>query len=126
VLLVVVNFVDRHTYNFEEKVLPIAVRQNAGIVAMKVFGGASNKAGGYKNPAAGSQMPAEHLELAVRYALGVPGVATLNIGVHNRQQLLADMEMVRRWRPLTPVEQSKVARLGSQLAAQWGRHFGEP
>jgi len=126
VLLVVVNFVDRHTYNFEEKVLPIARRQNIGIVAMKVFGGASDKAGGYKNPAAPARMPADLLELAVRYSLGVPGVATLNIGVRNRRQLLADLEMVRRSSPLSPEEQAKIAQLGPQLAAQWGRHFGQP
>ena len=40
VLLTVVNFVDRHTYNFEDKVLPVARKHNTGIVAMKVFGGA--------------------------------------------------------------------------------------
>ena len=34
VLLTVVNFVDRNTYNFEEKVLPIARDRNVGIVAI--------------------------------------------------------------------------------------------
>jgi len=48
VLLTVVNFVDRHTYNFEEQVLPAARKHNAGIVAMKVFGGARRSAGSYE------------------------------------------------------------------------------
>ena len=43
VLLTVVNFVDRHTYNFEDKVLPVARKPNVGIVAMKVFGGAAGR-----------------------------------------------------------------------------------
>ena len=37
VLMVALNFVDRHTYNFEEKVLPAARKHEVGIVAMKVF-----------------------------------------------------------------------------------------
>lgn len=124
VLLVVVNLADRHTYNFEEKVVPAAVRQNVGVVAMKVLGGASRKAGGYKNPDAAAEMPSDLLNLSVRYAMSVPGVATLNIGVHNRKQLLADLEMVRSYRPLSIEEQHKVAELGRPLAAQWGAHFG--
>ena len=39
VLLTLVNFVDRFTYGFDHKVLPVARKHNAGIVAMKVFGG---------------------------------------------------------------------------------------
>src|SRR4030042_1929041 len=38
----VVNFVDRHTYNFEGKVIPVARKHNAGIVAMKVRGGSAS------------------------------------------------------------------------------------
>lgn len=40
VLLVILNFFDRYTYNFEEKVLPVARKYEVGVVAMKVFGGA--------------------------------------------------------------------------------------
>ncbi len=48
VLLAAVNFVDRHTYNFEETVLPVARKHGVGIVAMKVFGGAAG--GEYRTP----------------------------------------------------------------------------
>jgi hypothetical protein len=34
-----VNFVDRHTYDFETQVWPLAARKRVGLVAMKVFGG---------------------------------------------------------------------------------------
>lgn len=34
------NFIDRHTYGFEERVLPLAAKQGLGVAAMKVYGGA--------------------------------------------------------------------------------------
>lgn len=124
VLLTIINFVDRHTYGFEEKVLPIAREKNIGIVAMKVFGGARKAAGSYKNPKAPPELDVEHLELAVRYAMSTPGVNTLNLGVHNMEQVRKNIEMVRNCQPLTPEDQDKLAALGKELAPKWGEHFG--
>jgi len=39
------NFVERHIYNFEEKVLPEARKRGIGVIAMKVLGG-PGKGGG--------------------------------------------------------------------------------
>ena len=124
VLLTLVNFVDRHTYGFEETVLPIARKHDVGIVAMKVFGGASRKAGSYKNPKAPPELPLEHLERAVGYALSTPGVATVNLGVHNIDQVTRNVEMVKRSGPLSAEEYAETVALGVELAEQWGPHFG--
>jgi len=122
VLLVIVNFVDRYTYNFDEKVLPVARKHNVGIVAMKAFGGA--RKGNYPDPKCPPQLDIEHLELAVRHALGVEGVASLEIGAHNVEQVRKNVEMVKRYRPLSAEEKEKAAELGQKLAAQWGPHLG--
>jgi predicted aldo/keto reductase-like oxidoreductase len=124
VLLTLVNFVDRHTYGFEDKVLPVARKHRAGIVGMKVFGGASKSAGSYENPKAPPELGLEHLPLAVRYALGTPGVATVNLGVHNKEQVRQNVEMVRKFKPLTAEEQARIQTLGKELAQKWGDHFG--
>ena len=124
VLMVPVNFVDDFIYGFEKDVLPLARKHNVGIVAMKVFGGASKAAGSYKNPKAPPELDVEHLELAVRYSLGIPGVATVNIGVHNVRQLRQNVELVKRFRPLEPDEKTRVDELGTELARTWGPHFG--
>ncbi len=124
VLLTLVNFVDRHTYGFEENVLPIARERNIGIVAMKVFGGARKSAGSYGNPKAPPELDVEHLELAVRYAMSTPGVNTVNLGVHNMDQVRKNIEMVRNCGPLTADDQDKIAALGKELAPKWGEHFG--
>lgn len=122
VLLTVINFVDRNTYNFEEKILPVARKHNVGIVAMKVFGGA--RKGNYPDPKCPSQLDAQYHELAVRYALSVEGVASLEIGAHNVEQIRQNVELLKRYRPPSAEENEKLAALGKELAPQWGTHFG--
>lgn len=121
VLLAVLNFVDCHTYNFEQTVLPVARKHNVGVVAMKVFGGALK--GNYVHPKR-AQMDAEHLPLALRYALGLDGVATANLGCHTAEQIRDNVRMVKAFRPLSAEEQERLLGIGRKLAAQWGEHFG--
>ncbi len=124
VLLTVINFADRYTYNFEEKILPLARKHNVGIVAMKVFGGANKSKGSYRNPDCPSEMDADHLQLAVDYALGVPGVATLNLGVHNIDQVRENVKKVKQFSELSPEDKRQLEDLGKKYAAEWGTHFG--
>ena len=63
VLLNVVNFADRHTYNFEERVWTEANRLNSGLIAMNIFGG-EQKPGG--TGLSHCMMPASHLDTAFR------------------------------------------------------------
>jgi len=124
VIMVALNFGDRHTYNFEETVLPIAREHDAGVVAMKVYGAPSPKTGSWGNPEAKPNVGVENLELAVRYALGLPGVATVNLGVHTIEKLRQNVEIVKRFQPLGAEEEAKLSNLGRQFAADWGEHFG--
>jgi len=124
VILVTVNFVDRYTYAFEEKVLPPAQKHEVGVVAMKVFGGPDPKTGSWANPDAKPNVGLERVESAIRYALSTPGVASANLGVHNQQQVRQNVEIVRRFKPLSPDQQQTLAQLGRELAGQWGAHFG--
>ncbi len=124
VILVAINFADRHTYNFEERVLPVARKHDVGIIAMKVFGAPDPETGSWGNPEARPNVGVENLERAVRYALSLPGVAAVNLGVHTVEQLRQDIEMVKRFRPLSAEEQRQVAKLGKRLASKLGEHFG--
>jgi predicted aldo/keto reductase-like oxidoreductase len=60
----------------------------------------------------------------VRYALEIPGVTSLNIGVHDAEQVRHNLAMIRRFEPLTEAEKAKAAALGRELAAEWGPQFG--
>ena len=124
VLLTVVNFADRHTYGFEEKVLPLAMKHEMGIVAMKVFGGASKADGSYSNPKARPEMDLDKLELAARYALSTPGVHTANLGAHNRKQVRENARMVRNFQKLSADEYAQAVATGKDIAKKWGKHFG--
>lgn len=124
VLMCAMNFVDRHTYNFEENVLPAARRQNMGIACMKVFGGMKGGFGTADGPNPGPQMDERHLQAAINYSLALPGVATLVIGVHTVEQLRQNAAMVQGHAPLSPQDQARLAELGQRLAKQWGPHLG--
>lgn len=124
VVMIAMNFVDRHIYGFEEKVLPVAVRHNVGVACMKVFGGIRGTFADAVKPNPGPHMPLRNLEQAVRYALGLPGVATLVIGPHTVEQLRQNAEFVKNYEPLSADEQASLAQLGRQLAEQWGDRFG--
>ncbi|WP_165065960.1 aldo/keto reductase [Paludisphaera rhizosphaerae] len=121
VLMNAVNFVVRHTYDFEHKVWSRAQHMNLGLVAMKVLGGAKSPKGGFK-------MDDEHYERAVRYALSIPGLAVAVMGLENVAELEKAVAAVANARPLSTEEEQEIARLGLQLAAspQWKTAYGQP
>lgn len=123
VIMMVLNFVDRHIYAFEEKILPLARRHNLGVVAMKVFGGARGGIGGYNRQNMLPQMPEEYLELAIRYVLDLPGVTSANIGFLNAEQVRKNIVLAGNYKPLTLDEQKLLETAGRNLAAKWRPHF---
>ena len=70
VMMNAVSIVSRHIYNFEEHVWPLAVKKGIGLFGMKVFGGVRESA----KSAKGAHLPDELKPLALRYALGLPGL----------------------------------------------------
>jgi aryl-alcohol dehydrogenase-like predicted oxidoreductase len=107
-----VNFVERHIYNYEEKVFPEARRRNIGVIAMKVLGG----------PAKGGALLAgpEDYRTTLRYAWGVQGVAVAIIGLRTPEELRQALAAARSYQPFSPAEMAAVTERGKQLAAQWG------
>jgi aryl-alcohol dehydrogenase-like predicted oxidoreductase len=124
VVLANLNFADRHTYNFEERVLPAARKRDVGVVAMKVFGGPDPKTGAWSTRTSKPLVGEERLALAARYALSLPGVASANLGVMTAEQLRRNVETVRRFKPLPEDEMAAALAIGKGLAASWGAHYG--
>ncbi len=120
VLLCAVNFVARHQYNFEEKVFEPARRKNMGLIAMKVMGGAGNWSDGK------ARLADENLDTCVRYALGLPGVCTANLGVRSLEELEAAVQRVKNFKPLSEEEKQSVDQRGRELANAWGPMYGTP
>lgn len=121
VLLNAVNFVDRHTYNFEEQVWPAAARANIGLIAMKVFGGAQHPS---PSTLSHSQMPVEYHDMAFRYALSQPHVCCATIGMATPRELDENLARARNFRPLSVWEGRRLYDTGALLAPRWADHLG--
>jgi aryl-alcohol dehydrogenase-like predicted oxidoreductase len=109
----VLNYVERHIYGYEEKVLPEARKRNIGVIAMKVLGGP------LKGPGARLISP-EDYQMTLRYVWGVPGLSVAIIGMRTPEELHQALAAVRAYKPLQPQEMSAITAKGKQLASQWG------
>jgi len=123
VMMVAMNFVDRHVYGFEDKVRPEALKHGTGVMAMKVFGGIR---GGFamnrqRRP---SQMDAAFHRVAISYALGLEGVTGIVVGVHDADELRQTIRNVVSSTPLSPVELAALDVHGKRIAVEWGPRFG--
>jgi len=126
VLLTVINFVDRFTYNHEAELIPVARKHGTGVIAMKVFGGARRvlPPGEKINLAGPAEMHGHDFSLAIRYALSVPGVTAVNLGCHTPEELRQNVATVTACQALTGEERQRLERLGRQLAPTWRERFG--
>jgi predicted aldo/keto reductase-like oxidoreductase len=113
-----VNFVDRHTYNFEGTVFEEARKRGLGIVAMKILGGT------LKQGVNARLSDPEHYEMAVRYALGIPGLSVAIMGMCRESEVRKAAAAVRGYRPLGPAEMTQLAEKGKLMARQWGELRG--
>lgn len=121
VLMNAVNFVVQHTYDFAHKLWARAQREDVGLVAMKVLGGAGTDRTGFR-------LPADQYSNAIRYALSLPGVACAVIGIASVKELEQATEAVTGFKPLTEDETNKLAQIGLALAASqpWKTAYGPP
>jgi predicted aldo/keto reductase-like oxidoreductase len=120
-VMMAMNYADRHTYAFEECVLPQAHALDLGIAAMKVYGGATGM--NYDTPRPSALGDRSH-QPALRYALGLPGVAVAVVGMFSLDELERNIAWTQRWEPLTTEEHERLAADGRGVAETWGPHFG--
>ncbi|HTL62016.1 MAG TPA: hypothetical protein VL261_10255 [Nitrospira sp.] len=116
-----VNFVDRHTYNFEEQVWPSAAHENIGLIAMKVYGGALDPP---PVRLSHSKMPVEYHDAAFRYALSLPHVSCALIGMATPWELEQHLQRARTFQPLSAVAMKRLQETGAPLARRWIDHLG--
>jgi len=123
VIMVALNFADYHQYHFEEQILPVARRHGCGILAMKVYGGHAKGSAGYaqRGPA---KIEGALLESALRYSLGIEGVAAAVLGFYGADEARQSVQWAKRCQPLSPTELADLRTTGQRLAGEWGPHFG--
>jgi len=124
VVMTILNYADRNTYQFESHVLPAARARNLGVVAMKAYVGIK---GGFKNHRSGHVgcvTEPRRLPQALAYALDLEGVAAAVVGPYTVEQAIQNVEFARRYQPLTEAERAELLALGKQLAPQLGPRYG--
>lgn len=124
VVMLAMNVADRHTYNFEEEVLPLAVKKNVGVAAMKVYGGTQGMK--YEKPVNSALMDRgfQDHETAMRYGLGLPGVDVAVIGMFSEMELLQNIEWAQNFTPLPVEKESRIVGSSKEIAIGLGAHFG--
>lgn len=121
VIMTAANYVDVHTYGFERRIWPFAQRKGVGLIAMKVYGGIK---GGPKAGNTPSLLPEAQHELALRYALSLPGCASAVLGMNTMAELEENVRRARAYAPLTEDEKLLLETSGAELAQEWGPHLG--
>lgn len=130
VVMLALNFADRYTYGFEGCALPLACDRGVGVAAMKVYGGAQamkyeTAPGEGRRPSAMEASGFARFDLALRYALGLPGVATAVVGMYTEEELRRNIAWARQYAPLSRTEARHLDEEGRRLAGLWGPHYGE-
>jgi uncharacterized protein len=117
-----VSLVSRHIYDFEGQVWPAAAGKGIGLLGMKVFGGVKESA----KSAKGAHLPDDLKRDGLRYALGLPGISGIVIGMIDDEELRQTLAWVRSWMPLTAEELTALEGPTRALAGQWGEIYGPP
>ncbi len=120
VMMTAVSLVSRHLYNFEERVWPAACARQIGLLGMKVFGGVRDSA----TSAKGANLPDALKPAALRYALGLPMVSGVSIGMHDQAELQTTLGWLDDIRPLTSPELASLDTPTRHLAGQWQQIYG--
>jgi hypothetical protein len=124
VMMTVMNYADRHIYDFEGKVLPECRQQNVGVVAMKVYAGIKGGFPNHRKGWVGCNTPPERLPLALAYALDLEGVSSAVIGPFTLEQALKNIELARAYKPLTDAQRADLLAVGKELAGTLGPRYG--
>ena len=124
VVMAVMNYADRNTYDFEGKLLPECRKQNVGAVAMKVYAGIKGGFRNHRKGQVGCATPPERLAQAMAYALDLEGVCVANVGPYTLEQGIQNVELARRYKPLTEAERADLLAYGKELAPKLGPRYG--
>jgi hypothetical protein len=114
-----VSLVSRHIYDFEGTVWPEAAKKDIGLAAMKVFGGALGQ------DKWDARVAGELRAAAFRYAMGLPQVHVVVIGMRSAAELRQNLGWLTDYKPLTAKELADLTPRTKELAKAWGAVYGQ-
>lgn len=122
VLMNAVNYVVQHSYDFENRLWCRAHEKNIGLIGMKILGGGDPKPKGYR-------LPHDSYDSAIRYALSLPGLATMVIGMENVDELEKAAGSIKSATVLSEEEQMELYVKGLEILKAndtWKAPYGGP
>ncbi len=123
VLMAVMNYADCNIYDFESKVLPECRKRNVGVVAMKVYAGIKGGFPNHRNGGVGCNTPPESWAIDGLRS-GSERRQRRQRGPFTMEQAIQNVELARRYKPLTEVERQELLAYGRQLAPTLGPRYG--
>jgi len=124
VVMCVMNYADRHTYDFERKVIPEARKRNVGCVAMKVYAGIKGGFPNHNRGYVGCVTEPDRMPHALSYALDLDGVSVAVVGPYTVDQAIQNVELARKYTPLTEQQRAALMAHGKKLAPTLGARYG--
>ncbi len=140
-LLVAINSNDRHYFNHQHNVIPVAKAKGMGVIGMKVFADAkyygresnsfSNEPHDVYMGVGSKNLPSAPL---IRYSLSVPGVDCVIIGIGHiaasddpaEDQLTANIEAAQVREPLSGDEMREIERMTAEAVGTGTNYFQRP
>ena len=122
VMMVAVNYIIQHNYDFEHKIWSRALTKDIGMVAMKVLGGAENSSRTHR-------IPAEDYEMAIRYSLTLNGLSSAVVGVESIQEYDLLISTFLDAKPLSEDEYYALSKKGLEILEKeerWRTMHGLP
>jgi uncharacterized protein len=120
VMMNAASLVSRHIYDFERLVWPTAASRGIALLAMKVFGGVRDS----ERSAKGAHLPDYLKPASLCYALGLPGVTGIVVGMHDEEELGHTLAWVRSSTPLSADDLAALDKPTRDLARQWRELYG--
>jgi len=120
VMLNTVSLASRYIYDFESKVWPTAARNQIGLLGMKVFGGVKDSA----KSAKGAPLPDNLKQASLRYALGLPGISGIIVGMYEEEELRRTMAWTLSYESLTAQELASLETPSRELAYRLREPYG--
>ncbi len=122
VMMVAVNYIIQHNYDFEHKIWLRALTKDIGMVAMKVLGGAELSDRSHR-------IPSEDYEMAIRYALTLQGLSSAVVGVKTLDEYDLLIKTFLDAMPLTEDEYISLSKRGLEILEKdqrWRTMHGLP
>jgi len=124
VIMCVMNYADRNIYDFESKVLSEAKKRNVGCVAMKVYVGIRGGFPNHRSGFVGCVTEPAYLPNAMAYALDLEGVSVAVVGPYTVEQAIQNVELARKYKPLSDEQRTSLLEHGKKLAPNLGPRYG--